>query len=521
MTKKKKKGRVRQTRTSWQKTFDPHPGMLQPFSWSSRLPEVLHISITLLDNDYQKVKEAFHQISDYVNLKHKQKRRFHFNLSHTIKLIKEDESILTEINSTCFKIAFEQILLFYNQYLKVNLEISVNPNIRPLIFGYKQILDGRSDISILCKYLMMQYDRFGKPDHFAMYNFTNKEEILRLENVSTVMASFPPSIGLSENLDLDFCENIWMFNFLFAPFMPPKDDTKTEEQHFQEFGIEELTNEFKGLYSQFRNINLILIYPKPIAEINIGFVSRICNLSLDVVEFVKTHKGEIAELIFRTILENFIVASWLLKRKDPKLHQRFREFSTGRERFFGEKLADQINDPAMKAEAHDIVDKAIKEAGVREFDVATERGDIFELTIAQMATEVWGEDNINYFLYKRLSEVTHGQWRVIAKYHLSKSLNPMLNGLFSYNENPNRFAGLVPAFISLGTSIDMLRTIMVDIDDKDLEPLKNKLDALHTTLWGKYMEYYNKYIKKSEESNNEGSLALVRVTRTNIVPSNK
>jgi len=499
MTRKKNKGRVRQTRTSWQKTFDPHPGLLQPFSWSSRIPEVLHISMALIENDYQVVKSDLYQISDYVNLKHKTKRKFHFNLSHTIRLIKEDGSILEKINTTCFKKTFEQILLFYKRYLDVEIEESVVPNFRLLLLGHKQILDGRSDTSILCKYLIMQYEHKGRQDPFGMYIFNSKEEILKLQNVSMVMASFAPSIGQSENLDLDFCEDIWMFNYSLVPFMPPKDDTIAEEEHFKEMGIQELADEFKELYSQFRDINLLIIYPKPIAEINMGFVSRICNLSLDVVEFVRTHKGEIAELVFRTILENFIVASWLLKKKDPKLHQRFREFSTGRERFFGEKIAQQTDDPAMKEEAHDIVDKAIKDAGVREFDVATERGDIFEISIGQMATEVWGEDNLNYFLYKRMSEVTHGQWRVIAKYHLAKSLNPMQNGLYRYNENQNRFAGLVPAFISLGTSIDMLRTIMADIKDGELEILKEKLDALHDTLWKRYMTYYDKYIKKPTE----------------------
>jgi hypothetical protein len=44
-----RKGRVRQTRTSWQKTFDPHPGMVGSISWIDRMPEILHISIALYD----------------------------------------------------------------------------------------------------------------------------------------------------------------------------------------------------------------------------------------------------------------------------------------------------------------------------------------------------------------------------------------------------------------------------------------------------------------------------------------
>src|SRR5688572_11602329 len=100
---KKKKGRVRQTRTSWQKTFDAYPGMILPFSWTDRAPEILHISIALIDHDYQTVKSDFQIICDFVNNKLKKRRFFHFNLSHTIKLIKKDKTYLDEIFKTCFK----------------------------------------------------------------------------------------------------------------------------------------------------------------------------------------------------------------------------------------------------------------------------------------------------------------------------------------------------------------------------------------------------------------------------------
>ena len=81
----------------------------------------------------------------------------------------------------------------------------------------------------------------------------------------------------------------------------------------------------------------------------------------------------------------------------------------------------------------------------------------------------------------------------------------MQNGLYSYNENNNRFAGLVPAFISLGTSIDILRTIMTDIEDAELDTLRKNLDLLYKNVWESYMAYYNKYINKSKENNNTSS----------------
>ncbi len=85
---KKKRGRIRQTRTEFQKAFDPYPGMIQPFSWKARAPEFLHVSIALCFNKYEKVEEDFNRISDFINDNFEMKRPFHFNLSHTISIIK-------------------------------------------------------------------------------------------------------------------------------------------------------------------------------------------------------------------------------------------------------------------------------------------------------------------------------------------------------------------------------------------------------------------------------------------------
>jgi hypothetical protein len=505
MANKKRKGRIRQTRTEWQKVFDPHPRMIQPFSWSDRLPEFIHISIALIDHDYQTVKGDFYTICDFINSKVKMKRRFHFNLTHTIELIKSDTAILDKIFETVFKDAFHNILTFYHDLFQIpiNFEFKANPKL--LFLGYRQILDGRADTSILCKYLMVQYQQHGRQDPFGHFNWQSKEEILEPMNVSSIMALFPPSVGLSENLDLEKCQEIWMYNYVVSPLLPKPDDSKMEEEHYTEMAIHQFKEEFEMLYNGFKELNLLAIYPTFIAEVNMGFVARICNLSLDAVDFVKNHKGEIAEMVFRTTLETFIVASWLLKRKDIELHKRFREYSTGRERFFGQQLAEKAPTKDFKKEADKMVTDAIKQAGVREIEVATERGDIFNLRIDQMADEVWGVDNQYYFLYKRSSEVIHGHWRVIAKYHLAKSFNPMHNGLYWYNENPNRFAGLIPAFICLQTATEFLITILNDIQSEQTKELQEKLIDYRKRLLKQYMVYFNKYIMPAGNGDNESA----------------
>jgi len=347
---------------------------------------------------------------------------------------------------------------------------------------------------------MIQYEEHGRQDPFGHFNWNRREEILEPLNISNIMALFPISSGQSENINLEMCQEIWMFNYIFSPLVPMPDDSKMEEEQYIEMSIDKFKEEFEDLYDKFKELNLLAIYPTSIAEVNMGFVSRICNLTIDVVDLVKTHRGEIAEIVFRTILESYIVASWLLKRKDVELHQRFREYSTGRERFFGEQLLEKAQTEDLKKGAAKMVNDAIKEAGVREIDVATERGDIFKLRIDQMADEVWGPENMYYFIYKRSSEVIHGHWSVIARYHLAKSVNPMHNGLYWYNENSKRFAGLVPAFICLQLAAEFLITILDDIDLEQTKDLHDKLLGFHTRLREHYIIYFKKYILPADNA---------------------
>lgn len=494
---KKRKGRIRQTRTSFQKVFDSNPEIIQSFSWIARLPEFIHISITLINNDYETIEKDFFEISEFINSKFHFKQKFHFNLTHTLQLIIQDKTVLDKINSTVFKESFESLLYFYNDLFDISIVVkSYQKNL--IFIGYRQILDGRSETSILGKYLMLKYSQIGNFDPTNLFNLQNKEQILDPINVSRIMSLFPIMIGQSENFDLDLCEDIWLYNYINSPLLPSEDSKLMEEEHFLEMNINELKSEFNSLYSKVKELNLLAIYPKFIAEINMGFIARICNLCIDTIDLIKIHKAELAEIVFRSNLETFIVASWLVKKQDINLHSRFREFSTGREKFFGEDLINRTDNVEVQNEAKRMIENAIKEAGTREENVASERGDIFEISIAQMSEDVWGQNNLYYALYKRMSEVTHGHWSIIAKYHLSKSNNPLHNGLYWYNDTDNRYSGLVPVFSSLNFAVDFLIRILNDIDAEETHSLITAIKKFKSKVSAQYKVYFEKYIKSEE-----------------------
>jgi hypothetical protein len=109
---RKRKSRIRQDRTEFQKVFDQFPGRLRTFAWHDSLIEVLHISMALVEKDYQTVKTEFFRIRKQV-LSQYPNSGFHFNLSHTIKLIRQDVSVLKVINEGFFKKPFDHLLTFY------------------------------------------------------------------------------------------------------------------------------------------------------------------------------------------------------------------------------------------------------------------------------------------------------------------------------------------------------------------------------------------------------------------------
>jgi hypothetical protein len=495
-----RKGRVRQTRTGWQNTFDPYPGMVNSISWIDRMPEVLHISMALAEYSYEQVQADFFRIADFVNARHGIRPEFHFNLTHTLKLMRDDPAIFEYITGTSFEKSFHEILFFYQRLIGIPRKPPEKSDYGILFRGYHLALKGRSDTAVLCKYIMMKYqDRNMRdlPEPFQFYRHTTVKEILSSENTSQVMARFPITSGTSPHIDTEFCHDLWMENYLFSPFIPEPDPKDMEKKEYEEIGFATIKDHFETIYGEFKNIRLFTVFERPIAEVIMGFVSRVSNFALEIMEFDRTFKGEIAELVLRAQLESFIIVSWMIHRKDPALFVRFREFSVGREVLFSEELKNRATTDQLKKEAANLAKTAIEDSGLHPVDVATERGEPFEMRLDHMADEVFGKDNMYYLLYKRLSDVTHGHWRIIARHHLIKSINPMHDGLYDYKENLDSYAGLLPSFMAVNTALELMMNILKDIEADDVKQLKENLQDFHSYAWKKYMGYYLKYLRQN------------------------
>lgn len=259
-----------------------------------------------------------------------------------------------------------------------------------------------------------------------------------------------------------FCDSIWLYNYMTGPFFPPKDDTMAEEKRFKELKINELKKEFELIVTKIQEIEFILIYPRSVAEVIIGFISRITGLCLDTIELVEIHKGEFAEAALRLIYESRVKFLWLILKQDQILIQRFREYKVGRDKFMIENIKRAVDIDKKGSEKiiesiNEEYEKTLYSEGKEDYDVAEERGDVFEKKLLDLALELDPNEVVWYEgVYQRTSDIIHGNWRIIEKYHLERSLNPIQNGLLNFSKNRNKFAGVLPAFLALMLATDSL-----------------------------------------------------------------
>ncbi len=453
----KRKSRIRQTQTSFQKAFE-HYDNIAPIGYWPSIPEFIHISLTLIDNSFEVTRSELFKIADYFE----QDYSFNYNgsLSQLIEKALEKESHLQFIQTTNYGESLRIIFLYYARLIGLPIQKMDFESFKKLQKAYFQINSRLNDKAVLCKHIITLLNRRNTPDPTGHFVLHDEEYIISSQNkrmLNTLYYYFTNRI-----VNTAFCDSIWLYNYMTGPFFPPKDDTMAEEKRFKELKINELKKEFELIVTKIQEIEFILIYPRSVAEVIIGFISRITGLCLDTIELVEIHKGEFAEAALRLIYESRVKFLWLILKQDQILIQRFREYKVGRDKFMIENIKRAVDIDKKGSEKiiesiNEEYEKTLYSEGKEDYDVAEERGDVFEKKLLDLALELDPNEVVWYEgVYQRTSDIIHGNWRIIEKYHLERSLNPIQNGLLNFSKNRNKFAGVLPAFLALMLATDSL-----------------------------------------------------------------
>ncbi len=490
----KKKGRIKKTISEWDKAFENLSGFLQPSSWSHSRIELLHIAVALqtaepeeILADLLKLKEAFNEVG--VDWKG--------NLSTIFSTIQTYPQILKALGDTVIHDAIGVLLITYNKIFGIDVPAGNLGAHLPLYRAYHEINDRRNEISLLCKFIATKFLIGEDGDPTGLLLSKTRAEILAPENISAITAMWLPVSHTNNIASVDFAESIWYYNYYELPFLLAPSTKKAEAKNFMQNRMNERKLKLSSCYDDFKKIDLLEFFDVHVAEVIMGFISRQQYLFEKVIEQEERHEGEIAEATLRLLYENRVKFLWLITKQDLEAIKQFREYRAGRENLFLQhfmSLAEGRDDASgMVVKQQEELRRIMQEEGVEDYKLSTEKGDAFEKNLKTMADELGGDEPTKYFLvYKRTSDVIHGNWRIIERYHLERSINPAHDGLLRYSSNKEKLAGLLPSYISLLLSADLLVQffdIHPTIKEKN-KKLYRSFSRMHVSLWSAYLKEF-------------------------------
>jgi Family of unknown function (DUF5677) len=494
----RKKGKTKKIISDWENFWEDHSEwLLPPTSWNDSRIEVLHIAIALQDFELDAI------IRDLKKLKQKLSEleiQYFGNLSVLFQAIKLHPDFLTEIRKTVFDKSFKALIATYSSLFEIQVP---EGNLLAHKFIYKAYHESQgrhNDISILCKFIILKFSIGEKSDPFGILNSNDRQKILSEPIVSQITAMWLAVVDFPVFVNSNFSAFIWNYNYHNLPFLARPSDIKKETMSFKKNKINALKGKLTGYFEEFKKIDLLNYLTLGVAEICMGFIARQQYLFEKVIEQEERHEGEIAESTLRLLYENRLKCIWLITKKEVGALKQFREYKVGREALFFEHFKAQTEGKeefdSLYQKLNEQLSAVMKEEGIEENQLAIEKGDTFEKNIKEMADDIGGHEPLLYFtVYKRSSDIIHGNWRILERYHLEKSINPAHNGLLRYSTTPEKFAGLLPSFLALIFSTGLLIRFLELHEDilKENTKLYNALSKLDVDLNKRYLkEFFQK-----------------------------
>ena len=196
-------------------------------------------------------------------------------------------------------------------------------------------------------------------------------------------------------------------------------------------------------------------------DVIFGSLVRIGDLLDRVLAASADDDGLAAEIFLRSLTDSIIQLRWLLLRNDDANFTKFKEHSLAQERDALERVVDELEKTGMsKEEAWSLIRRDYAELAERLgkwpelLDVVY--GPWSEQSTSSMAREI---DPFLAGIFQRASDASHGSWRSIEKYHLSRCSNPLHPAHHVPPSGSRRSAGIVPCITALMQCTDLLLAV--------------------------------------------------------------
>lgn len=202
-----------------------------------------------------------------------------------------------------------------------------------------------------------------------------------------------------------------------------------------------------------------------VASVTLGLGGRVWRMMHHVIDLTRTGNGEMAEIALRCQCDSHFTLLWLLKQNDPRLFLRFVEYSSGKDKALLEyvRTMEDKKDPKLKTYKSSMEQELsadIRSEGVWEQLVAEERGAWTNVSAHDMAKDT-GREHTYKFVFSRASDIVHGSWRALKRYHLQKCRNPLHNRFhWIPYDGPTHDAGLTPIVCGIINALEALGVIV-------------------------------------------------------------
>ena len=182
-----------------------------------------------------------------------------------------------------------------------------------------------------------------------------------------------------------------------------------------------VNEEFRHLWNSW----VININHKEIHEVIGGIIARQISLATHFIISTNNWTNEIAPIILRSMADNYINFSWILK--DP--HERVKKFiayGLGQEKLIMEHRKNQAKEDGIDIENAPTINESKKWIDKQQYDFLTtvNIANWAGISVYKMAEEAECKDFYNY-VYLPFSVAVHNMWNHIGKHNVRMSDNPL------------------------------------------------------------------------------------------------
>lgn len=417
---------------------------VRPYDWKEKLPELFLIVGLLEKRSAKEVVGILRNLGNFVSkgVENGQVLGFGGGVSELGELVeKADEAARATIREVVGKI-FCGVNLSLLKVLEVpgkkvlcdmvgRLESAEKDDILAVMRTTRATLHGQSGRATRAKLVqLMLWDPDCKRFHIDFHKLGKlvkgrDDDVLKEWGCADVRATWGGTQGCKDERVTPWVKRFWGFGLDIPCF------SRTERKGRDRI---RLSSQLKTLIRKIDRFWKSIVASGPKHErlfqgdVVMGLTCRVWRFMHHIVETSAAGNGEMAEVAARCQWDSVITLEWLMKRDDPELFLRYRTYSAGKakatlERLQGDK--DKYGEQELLERLKRTFQKEIQEdVGIWEKLVNEERGGWTKEGTYQMADDLSMLTEYETF-FRRLSDIVHGTWRSLKRYHLQKCLNPL------------------------------------------------------------------------------------------------